>query len=263
MGLYEDAVELALSMNEIKLARECADKPDDGEFKKKMWLRIAKHVIEKENNAKLAIEFLSYTDKIKLEDILPFFPDFVLIDDFKEEVCKSLEEYNNEIDELKYDMHEATKNTNLILEDLKELKHRYGYITTNSKCDSSNCQKNILTKDFYLFPCQHMFHTDCLIDEIEKFVSRSKAERILELNAKRKKLMIESNPVMQTASDNDTMNSAVSNTARDEMKELDDLISSECPFCGDIMINSIDTAFVDEDDPEFDSWKVDLIAQTE
>jgi hypothetical protein len=36
-----------------------------------------------------------------LEDILPFFPDFTLIDDFKDEICKSLEEYKTEIDDLK------------------------------------------------------------------------------------------------------------------------------------------------------------------
>jgi hypothetical protein len=32
-----------------------------------------------------AMEFLKQSDLLKIEDILPFFPDFVLIDDFK--VC--------------------------------------------------------------------------------------------------------------------------------------------------------------------------------
>ncbi len=261
MGLYEDAVELALSMGEIKLARECADKPDDDESKKKLWLRIAKHVIEKEQDVKKAIEFLSYTDKIKLEDILPFFPDFVLIDDFKEEICKSLDEYKNEIESLKTEMQDATQNANLIREDIKELKHRYGYITANAKCDASNCSKSILSKDFYLFPCQHMLHTDCLIDEILKHVSASKADKILQLNAKRKKL-IESgqlNALSSTSapSDFDQLSNPVimgQSAVKDDMKELDDLISAECPYCGDIMINSIDTPFVTENDPEYDSW---------
>ena len=30
-----------------------------------------------------AMEFLQQSDLLKIEDILPFFPDFVLIDDFK------------------------------------------------------------------------------------------------------------------------------------------------------------------------------------
>jgi vacuolar protein sorting-associated protein 18 len=39
---------------------------------------------ESRENIKKAIEFLSETNNLlKIEDILPFFPDFVLIDDFK------------------------------------------------------------------------------------------------------------------------------------------------------------------------------------
>jgi len=263
MGLYEDAVDLALSMGEIKLARECADKPEDDDSKKKLWLRIAKHVIEKEQNVKNAIEFLSFTDKIKLEDILPFFPDFVLIDDFKEEICKSLEEYKNDIESLKNEMQDATQNANLIREDIKELKHRYGYITANAKCDVTNCAKSVLAKDFYLFPCQHMLHMDCLIEEILKHVSATKAEKIVKLNAKRKKLIesgqLSSMSSANQASDIDQLSNPVMSSAtaaKDDMKELDDLISSECPYCGDIMINSIDTPFVTENDSEFDSWSL-------
>lgn len=40
-----------------------------------------------------AMQFLENTDLLKIEDILPFFPDFVVIDDFKEEIAHALEEY--------------------------------------------------------------------------------------------------------------------------------------------------------------------------
>lgn len=52
---------------------------------------VAKHVIEQEKggkreNIRKAIAFLKETDGLlKIEDILPFFPDFALIDDFKVE----------------------------------------------------------------------------------------------------------------------------------------------------------------------------------
>ncbi|KAH0780110.1 hypothetical protein KY290_006537 [Solanum tuberosum] len=57
-----------------------------------LWLMIAKHVIEQEKgtkreNIRKAIAFLKETDALlKIEDILPFFPDFALIDDFKKAV---------------------------------------------------------------------------------------------------------------------------------------------------------------------------------
>jgi hypothetical protein len=67
-----------------------ADKVEDNEeLRKKLWLMIAKHVVQqgkatKGENIRKAIAFLKETDGLlKIEDILPFFPDFSLIDDFK------------------------------------------------------------------------------------------------------------------------------------------------------------------------------------
>ena len=72
------------------LAMAEADKvEDDEDLRKKLWLMIAKHVIQQEKgvkreNIRKAIAFLKETNGLlKIEDILPFFPDFALIDDFK------------------------------------------------------------------------------------------------------------------------------------------------------------------------------------
>lgn len=46
---------------------------------------------------------------LKIEDILPFFPDFVTIDNFKGAITDSLTRYNRQIDELKAEMDEATE----------------------------------------------------------------------------------------------------------------------------------------------------------
>ena len=53
------------------------------------------------------MRFLENTDLLKIEDILPFFPDFVVIDDFKDEICTALEGYSAHIDALKADMDEG------------------------------------------------------------------------------------------------------------------------------------------------------------
>ena len=44
---------------------------------------VARHVVEEEKDIKRAMEFLHECDLLKIEDILPFFPDFVTIDHFK------------------------------------------------------------------------------------------------------------------------------------------------------------------------------------
>lgn len=70
------------------------------------------------------MQFLKQCDLLKMEDILPFFPDFVLIDDFKDEICSALEEYNIGIEELKSEMDNATLSADLIRLDVRKLKKR-------------------------------------------------------------------------------------------------------------------------------------------
>lgn len=66
------------------MAKSCADLPeDDEELRKKLWLKIARHVVQEEKDVKKAMNCLSSCDLLKIEDILPFFPDFVTIDHFK------------------------------------------------------------------------------------------------------------------------------------------------------------------------------------
>ena len=66
--------------------------------------------------------FLNHCPLLKIEDILPFFPSFTLIDDFKEEICKALEEYNRRIEDLKVEMDDATNSAELIRRDIKNLR---------------------------------------------------------------------------------------------------------------------------------------------
>lgn len=69
----------------------------DPELHRKLWLRIAQHVMESERNVQKAMEVLKDCKQLKIEDILPFFPDFVVIDPFQEHIQQSLELYNEEI----------------------------------------------------------------------------------------------------------------------------------------------------------------------
>lgn len=107
------------------------------------------------------MRFLESTDLIKIEDILPFFPDFVVIDDFKTEIFAALEEYSAKIDELKAEMDEATASAESIKRDIDGLANRFITIEQSDKC--WKCGLTLVTRQFYVFPCQHVFHADCLI----------------------------------------------------------------------------------------------------
>lgn len=148
-------------------------------LRKSLWLKIARHVVKEKKDIKAAMEFLSNSDLLKIEDILPFFPDFVLIDDFKEEICQALEEYNIHIDELKADMDEATKSAENIRIDVRELRSRFAVVASTERCTS--CDFPLLTRQFYIFPCQHTFHADCLIKNLTPFLSNRQLKRLDEL----------------------------------------------------------------------------------
>ena len=107
------------------------------------------------------MQFIENTDLLKVEDILPFFPDFVVIDDFKEEICTALEGYSAHIDALKADMDETTRNAEAIKQDITALQKRFITIDVKEKC--AVCELSLLTRQFYVFPCHHTFHADCLI----------------------------------------------------------------------------------------------------
>ena len=80
-----------------------------------------------------AMAFLSQADNLlKIEDILPFFPEFTLIDDFKEEICNALKEYNERIEELKLEMDEATRSAVMIRRDIKNLRNKYALLPCTS-----------------------------------------------------------------------------------------------------------------------------------
>ncbi len=74
LGMYEDAVGLALRLNQLELAKAVAGKPPEDEqaLKRKLWLAVARHMVQQgargtagvrdsdqpTANIKLAVEFL-------------------------------------------------------------------------------------------------------------------------------------------------------------------------------------------------------------
>jgi hypothetical protein len=189
MGQYLQAVELALEHSQIDLASLIADRPvSDPALRKKLWLAVAKKVISQSNGIKTAIEFLRRCDLLKIEDLIPFFPDFVVIDDFKEEICAALEDYSRNIDILKKEMDESSQTATNIMIDIAALDHRYAIVEPGEKCYI--CTLPLLSRQFFVFPCQHAFHSDCLGKKVMEQVGLGKSKKIKELQMSISKGMV-------------------------------------------------------------------------
>jgi hypothetical protein len=180
MGQYLQAVTLALSHNAIDLASALADRPvNNPALRKKLWLLVAKTVISDSNGIAAALSFLTRCPLLKIEDLIPFFPDFVVIDDFKEEICAALESYSKSIDALKAEMDASALTASNIKEEVKGLEQRYAIVEPGEKCGV--CSLPLLARQFFVFPCQHGFHSDCLGRKVVEWGGKGKGGKIKEL----------------------------------------------------------------------------------
>jgi len=228
-------VELALRHGDTELASIVANRTeDDPSLRKKLWLAIAKKVIKQTNGVKSALEILKQCELLKIEDLIPFFPDFVVIDDFKEEICTSLEEYGYHIDQLKKEMDNSARTADNIRHDISLLDRRYAIIEPGERCYV--CQYPLLSRQFFVFPCQHAFHTDCLAGQLVK-------QGGLGINTK---LLGLQNDIQK-----------VGGPAEREklVEEFDNIVASACILCSDFAIKLIDEPFVLESDDKTE-WAV-------
>ncbi|KAJ5992429.1 hypothetical protein N7451_008153 [Penicillium sp. IBT 35674x] len=233
MGQYLQAVELALEHDDIELAAIVADRPEgNNKLRKKLWLLVAEKKIRQPGTGiKDAIEFLRRCELLRIEDLIPFFPDFVVIDDFKDEICTALEDYSRHIDALRQEMDNSANTARQIRNEIASLDTRYAIVEPGEKCWI--CSLPLLSRQFFVFPCQHAFHSDCLGKEVLEGAG-GKKKYIRDLQAQ----LSQGDP---------------SSSRREEIvKELDGLIAETCILCGDHAIKQIDKPFIAAS--ETDEW---------
>jgi len=97
-----------------------------------------------------------------------------------------------------------------------------------------------LIRNFYVFPCGHKFHADCLLSEIYPTLTEPR-KKLLQEHQKKLSEVNRNHDIMSTGS-------AVIST-RDQIKsDIDEIVASECVYCGDTMLKLIDVPFIPEDD---------------
>lgn len=183
---------------------------------------------------------LSYSNNrgsnvLTLKDLLPIFPESIMINNFKDEIVLSLNQYNNRINQLTLEMQESSNIAHQLKTQIKESTYNsnkgkiYTIIEPGEPCKL--CDNLLINKNFICFPsCHHSFHKECLV----KYYLRLKGDyRFKKVFQNFKK-----------------------SSSQSSKKELDDIMLKNCVLCNEGNINSIDLNLIDlnKDKAEIDQW---------
>ncbi|CAL8085718.1 unnamed protein product [Calicophoron daubneyi] len=222
LGMHQQALQTAIDWGNVTLAKEIAQNESlSRDARRQLWLIIARHVIEKESNMKEATNLLKECPLLKLEDILPYFHDFVTIDQFKDAICDSLDSYHDRIEEVKREMNVTMTSTKVLKKHLDALRYRSEEIDADDRC--AHCHYALLTRAFYVFSCGHNFHANCLTELVRPHLTPEQKNELSKL--------------IEPQERGDVANSV------DCQTKFDELIAADCAHCGQIAITNVSKLF--------------------
>jgi hypothetical protein len=179
MGLCEKAADLALAERDFELAKKYANKSFiDAKLKRNLWLKIAKEILkfdsrDPQKGVEEALKLLSEQNKeiLRIDDLLPFFPDDTKVEILKDKLCDSLKSYNDRINNLKVELRDQSKNAEDLREKNRKSKNKFISVHPTQTCEI--CFTSLLKQTFYAFTCGHGFHRECLIEELETYETKN------------------------------------------------------------------------------------------
>jgi hypothetical protein len=250
LKMHSEAVTLAIDYRKFDLAKSNAKKPEkfDEELSRKLWLQIAIHHI-KQNNVRDALNVMNESKLIKMEDLLPYFDEQDSITNFKEDICKALAGYKKTIDELNEELKESKSSAVQVNEELNGIKDRYFDLEGMQPCEA--CYKPALNRSFYVYPCSHLFHKDCLINmliSVYKVSDTVKSNKILYII---NQIDLKENGDFRSGKKVDECKESI----QELYVKLDNLISPQCYFCSNQFIESIRDDMI-EDEHEERLWGI-------
>ena len=229
IGYYEEAVTAALGVS-VELAKSVAKKLDalrphkiDTDTCRRIWFEIAKHVINAEqgqhSGISLALEIVNDCDRlVRIEDLLPFFSDAVTIDQFKDAILSSLQDYKERVAKEREDLEHCALAAEQMSRDAAALKQTRVIVSGTERCYA--CKTPLYLREFYAFPCAHHIHRACAVNMAALVLPPGLAKRVA-----------------------DSYKIFCDNPSNAIAEQLDRILAADCPLCGDCAVASIDMPF--------------------
>lgn len=127
------------------------------------------------------------------------------------------------------------------------MKKRGYSASAQQRCEY--CADAIFSKQFYLFPCSHGFHSDCLLQRVftHKHLDSDQLAAVRSLEEQLRLVTIRAKDADKRAL---TQMEYLQN-------ETDGYIAADCPLCGFVMIRSLSVPLITEEDAnEINSWRL-------
>ena len=284
MGKYSEGVKLALKTNtkkSVEIAKFIALNAQGEKLQKKLWIDI---FYDNKQNEKDPIKIMKESKILKIEDVLPYISDEIKIEDFRAQISKCINEYEENINHLKEDINNYNKANEAIINDIYKINKKSTEIKFGEcKCDI--CQKVIKDRNLYLFPCGHIFDAICIKNSLINYQKegikdiklKEKNKRILELF---KKLKINEEKERKNEDESDKKDligmgqffSKIINYGKEYVKkqelnsekvtlkdieegqiELNNLLTEKCVLCGEYMVENVQNSYIDEE-KDFIEW---------
>jgi len=207
---------------------------------------------------------------LRLEDVLPLLGDFASVDAFREAMCAVLRDNGVRHADMRREMEDFTEASERIRYDCKSLQNRYGYLGSEQACDI--CGTPVQSRAFFLFPCTHVFHSDCMAAEMKLHLSTEQIAAAADCERRQQQLLrqlqdvravvassggLAKVPTGSSSSGGTDKESELLQAMAEQRQKFDSIVASQCLFCGDIMIASTSQPFVTTDEEKAAAlWKI-------
>ncbi|CAD8168275.1 unnamed protein product [Paramecium octaurelia] len=269
LGDYENAIKKAIEIDLIEDAKNIALKCDDNNKQRQLWILQIRLMLEKGGKyVKQIVQLTREIPLIKAEDILPYLTQNIKLDDFKDEICETLEEYHDQVEKQQNELEGYIKSNENLKKLLLQTSNRYIFVSQKNKCE--NCFRKLFQEDYIVFECSHGFHRECILQYIKSnptVLDQKTYHSMLYLEKQLndiEKLQIQTNQTKPdesifgffTASNQITLNNQ--RNARNEQQkkfqsELNEILSKDCPVCGNFIFDQI-LLPLDNDEYTEETW---------
>ncbi len=187
-------------------------------------------------------------------------PDSTDIDLFKEDICATLSACSERIDLLRAEMEELADSSEGTLRELDSMKNRaHTTVSQYQQCElcatgAGGGDAMLLGKQFYLFPCSHGFHGNCLLRHAPRHMEPPQLSALRKIEEQIHQLTSPTGGTASTAAV-----AALDGRGRAQLDalqaELDGYVGADCPLCGFATIRSLRVSLITEEDTiESKAW---------